>query len=396
MLNTTPLNAAQLDPAQLNPEPHSPVPHVDVVIIGAGVAGLAAAHHLISAGVTVAVLEAAPRPGGRMATEQVDGFRLDRGGQLLSTAYPDLYTTPALKDVPLRMFAPRVLVHRDGAHHAARPPARPPACPAAHPAARPAKPRTPRSAPRALGTPRAPARAPHPALRPLAEGRLCVPAGGASTLPETLAGALPDGTLVTDVCVTDASITRVSTKEHGEFTCRSLLVATGARAAAELLPGLRVPDFHPVTVLHHTVPRASPATGPALVLDADGTGPVSHTAVMSSVDPSRAPRDRVLVSSTVFGPAGSALPPGELDRAVRAQLSRLYGTPTDDWEVLAVHHTPEAVPAMPAPYDPWRSVRLLDGLYVCGDHRDLNTVQGALSSARRAAHAVLRGLRAIP
>jgi hypothetical protein len=162
------------------------------------------------------------------------------------------------------------------------------------------------------------------------------------------------------------------------------VLATGARAAAELLPGLRVPTFHPVTVLHHTAPEA-PLADPALVLDADRSGPVSHTTVMSEVDPSRAPADRVLVSSTVLG-----TPPPQPDRAVRAHLATLYGTPTADWELLAVHHDPEAVPAMPAPHDPRRPVRLLSGLYVCGDHRDTSTVQGALFSGRRAADAILR------
>ena len=45
-----------------------PAYQADVVVVGAGVAGLAAAHRLISAGVTTAVLEAAPYVGGRMST----------------------------------------------------------------------------------------------------------------------------------------------------------------------------------------------------------------------------------------------------------------------------------------------------------------------------------------
>lgn len=74
---------------------HRAAQHADVVIVGAGVSGLAAAHHLIAAGVAVTVLEAADDPGGRMATEHVDGFRLDRIGQLLNTSYTELDRTPA-------------------------------------------------------------------------------------------------------------------------------------------------------------------------------------------------------------------------------------------------------------------------------------------------------------
>ncbi|MEU7579231.1 NAD(P)/FAD-dependent oxidoreductase [Streptomyces sp. NPDC041068] len=433
-----------------------PAHHADVVIVGAGAAGLSAAHRLTSAGVTTVVLEAAPYVGGRMSTEKVDGFRLDRIGQLLTTSYPELRRTPGLDSLVLRPFAPGLLVHSEGRHHraaeplpgrsargaltAARALASAPLGPrAARTSARTAPGTAPRTAPlgnaldqarlgaalarlaatpvrRLLARPELPAgdalfarglpsRTINGFLRPLlsallcdpglttssrcadlalhafASGRLCLPQGGAEVLPELLAAALPPGTVHTGVRVTSVSTTSVTTAEHGEIPCRAVLLATDARAAAELLPGLRVPPFHEVTVVHHAAPEP-PLDGPALLLDADRAGPVAHTAVVSQVDPSRAPAGRVLVSSTVLGP-----PPDE--HTVLAHLATLYGTATHRWELLAVHHTREAVPAMPPPHDLRRPVRLLSGLYVCGDHRDTSTVQGALHSGRRAAHAVL-------
>ena len=61
----------------------------DVVVVGAGVAGLAAAHHVAEAGFDVLVVEADDRVGGRIQTDEVDGFRLDRGFQLYNPAYPE-------------------------------------------------------------------------------------------------------------------------------------------------------------------------------------------------------------------------------------------------------------------------------------------------------------------
>ncbi|MDR6973424.1 phytoene dehydrogenase-like protein [Streptomyces sp. 3330] len=447
-----------------------PAYQADVVVVGAGVAGLSAAHRLASAGVTTAVLEAAPYVGGRMSTEKVDGFRLDRIGQLLSTAYPELDLTPGLDALVLRPFAPGVLLHSDGRHHRAGAQAgagsargalhavralasvpRPGAPPRARAGGSPAAPARPAPPPRVragapLGTavdqarlgaaltrlaavpaerlmrrPEAPAaqalasrglpartidgflrpllaallcdpdlttssRCADLALRAFAAGRLSLPEGGAEVLPELLARTLPPGTVHTGVRVTSVSTTSVTTAEHGEFRCRAVLVATDARTAAELLPGLRVPDFHPVTVVHHTTDEP-PATGASLLLDADRGGPVAHTAVVSRVDPARAPAGRALISSTVLG-----TPPPGVDTAVRMHLSRLYGTSTARWETLAVHHTAEAVPAMRAPHDLRRAVRLLAGLYVCGDHRDTSTVQGALHSAHRAAAAIVSDL----
>ncbi|MEU9662297.1 NAD(P)/FAD-dependent oxidoreductase [Streptomyces chartreusis] len=440
-----------------------PAYQADVVIVGAGVAGLSAAHRLTSAGVTTAVLEAAPYPGGRMSTEKVDGFRLDRIGQLLSTSYPELRLTPGLDALALRPFAPGVLLHGDGrrqragavpsamgarrargALHAVRALASAPRTGAARGPGQSAVPRVRAGAPlgsavdqarlgaalarlasspverllarpelpagRALAERGVPARTVDGFLRPLlaallcdpelttssrcadlalrafASGRLCVPEGGAEALPELLARSLPPGTVHTGVRVTSVATTSVTTAEHGEIRCRAVLLATDARTAAELLPGLRVPDFHPVTVVHHTT-EEPPTTGASLLLDADRGGPVAHTALISQVDPTRAPAGRALISSTVLG-----TPPPDIDTAVRMHLSRLYGTSTARWETLAVHHTPEAVPAMRPPHDLRRPVRLLAGLYVCGDHRDTSTVQGALHSAHRAAAAILADL----
>jgi predicted NAD/FAD-dependent oxidoreductase len=111
--------------------------------------------------------------------------------------------------------------------------------------------------------------------------------------------------------------------------------------------------------------------------------------VLSNVAKEYAPEGRALVAVSVPDRvADTDIEAGLLDR-----LARLYECDTGDWTALARYAIPHALPVFP-PDRPLRSpVRVGDHQYVCGDHRDTPSVQGALVSGRRAADAVLADLR---
>jgi phytoene dehydrogenase-like protein len=418
------------------PASRSRTPAVDALVVGAGLAGLSAARHLTAAGMAVTVLEASQRIGGRMARHELDGFRLDYGHQLLNTSVAELGRLLDLKRLQLRPLGPGVLVHGGGRTYRIGDPRRLAARQAAGCApigspldkarlgaalARLAATRPERLLARpelttaqALSSRSLSGRPVEGFLRPLlsallcdpdlgtssrcadlvlrsfARGRLCLPARGISSVPQQLADGLPPGTVRLGVAVKAIAADGVDTAAHGRIRARAVVLATDAAAASQLLPGLHQPAFHPVTTYYHAA-DLTPLGEPVLLLDADRASPVSHSLVLSAVHPSYAPEGRALIATTVLGrrtfDTGG---PASLEPLVRRRLAALYGVSTADWEFLAVRHAPEAVPAMPPPHHFQRPVRVISGLYVCGDHRDTSSAHGALLSGRRAAREMAR------
>src|SRR4051794_22361233 len=99
----------------------------DVIVAGGGLAGLACARFLHQRGLDVKLLEASDAIGGRVRTDTVDGFLLDRGFQVLLTAYPEPHHQLRVDHLDLQRFDPGALVRVDGRFHRVGHPFRKPA-----------------------------------------------------------------------------------------------------------------------------------------------------------------------------------------------------------------------------------------------------------------------------
>ena len=147
--------------------------------------------------------------------------------------------------------------------------------------------------------------------------------------------------------------------------------------------------FQAFNLFPHYTALENVLAGPRLVLDGDASGPVRNLAVMSEVAPSYAPPGRASVVAAVPGPDALA---GDLPVTVRRQLRGWFGAEVDGWDLLRVDVIPHGQPDQRPPLHPRQRVSLGDGLFVCGDHRDTASIQGALFSGRRTGAAVLAGL----
>ena len=404
--------------------------------MGAGLAGLAAARHLRAHGVDAVVLEAGDAPGGRVRTDRVDGFLLDRGFQLYNPAYPEGQRVLDHGDLDLRPYVAGAIIvlPRRGQRREVRvaDPRREPSWAVASATAPLGSPlstmrfgayalsrvlRSPaalRTEPdvtayEALRRAGADRRLIDRLLRPFLsgvflEGELTtsrrfldlvlrsfvrgtpsLPAAGMQAIPEQLAmGA--DLRLCTRVV--EVGTHHVVTDDGLRMDADAVIVATDPPTAADLLPGLTVTAGRSVTTWYHSpdCPVEHLVGGAAaLVLDGARRGPLVNTSVISQAASTYAPPGKALVSSSALGVRDSAAN----ERAVRDHLSWLYGVDASRWQHIATYAIPYALPSMPVPLDVRKRVRMYDGVYVAGDHRDTSSIQGALVSGRRAAQAVL-------
>lgn len=407
---------------------------VDVVIVGAGLAGLACARAVTDAGLTATVLEASDGVGGRVRTDVVDGFRLDRGFQILLTGYPEVARQLDVDALDLRPFDPGSLVWTGTSFERVADPLRQPGAALgtlladigslgdkarvgllrqrlvrADPVALLRAPdRTTADALEQLGfTPKVVRRFFRPLVggiqldlelstsarmfdvifRTLAVGDAVVPALGMQAIPDQLAAGLPAGTVRLGTRVSSTTGTTATTSDGDQVRGRALVVATEGPAANQLL-GVRDPGSKAVSALWFTAPEP-PVRGRAIALDGNRSGPVANLAVLSEVAPSYAPDGRCVFVAAC---------PGELDDGlegpVRLQMRRWFGSSVDSWELLRHDQIAHGQPLATVPFSPKRRVSLGDGRYVAGDHRDTPSIQGAMYSGRRCGEAVVADLRA--
>lgn len=392
---------------------------VTVSIIGAGLAGLAAARQLAIHGVDIQIFEASDGVGGRVRTDIVEGFRLDRGFQLYNPAYKEAARVLDHIALDLHAFTRGLLVSLPAGTAKLADPRAKIGWALSAASRRTGSPRAKAAFARyAWGDSRTPVaeleeREDVPAqvalvragvdthllervLRPFlagvflephlmtsrrfmdlvlasfVKGSPALPALGMQSIPEQLQAALPNGVVHLNQPVT----------ELRDISTDITLVATDPPTAAQLIPGLPIPEPRHVATWYHVADQDLTDGLSVLTVDGANRGPVLNTVVLSNAVPSYAPPGRVLVSTSTLDLVAD-------ERSIRAHLSLLYGTSTRNWELIGHYVIPYALPAMSVPLQLRKPVDLGDGLFVAGDHRDIASIEGAMVSGRRAADAIM-------
>jgi hypothetical protein len=371
-----------------------------VVVIGAGLAGLSAALTLQEAGVDVEVHEGSDRVGGRVATDIIDGFRLDRGFQLINLRYPEIerlnlvdeldfvYATPSV-DVSLgshkySLGDPRneffsafnsqtglirekfgfiqYLLRSSRSNRSVADELRP----LGSLYTRVLKPfltgvflTSPESVDSVTGK---------DLIRTFIYGKPGLPSAGAATLPKVLA---------TRVNKIDLN-SRIDSL--AQFAGQKIIVATDLTTAAQLLDISNIPQLATSTTWYHEVPREL-STSSKLLIDGEDRGPVVNSIMISNFMRSYAPEGKALLSSTTLDISSES--------EVRRHLALMWGAQTSQWALVAKYEIPKSLPIFPIGNRRAESSKFSDRIFIAGDYRCAPSQNGALLSGRMAAQELL-------
>lgn len=421
--------------------------HNEVVIVGAGLAGLGCALHLKKMGIPFTILEAADAVGGRIRTDIVDGFRLDRGFQVFLTAYPEARRVLRYNRLQLKSFQPGALVRYQGRFHRVSDPMRDPA----HVLDTIASPigtladkmkvaklrlavatgaTTSGSSGGSLSNGGEAAAKGNTTLQTLktkgfsdaiidrffkpffggvflerelstssrnfeflfrmfSSGDTVLPANGMEEIPKQLAQQVGHENIRLNTRVLAVAENEVVLETGDRIEASHIVIATEGKVVSEMLYDITAPERdNAVTCLYFAADGAPPVSEPILVLNGDREGIINNLCVPSVVSSAYAPEGKSLISVTVLG--NPAVDDATLEQRVRAELEKWYGADeVRAWNHLRTYRINNALPQQPADTGSRPiTYEVRRGLYVCGDHMSMSSINGALESGRRVANQI--------
>jgi phytoene dehydrogenase-like protein len=416
---------------KLNSEP--------VIIIGAGLAGLCCARRLESHHIPIILFEASDAVGGRVRTDKLDGFLLDRGFQVLQTAYPVAQAMLDYANLKLHPFEPGATIRTKNGWANMVDPGRRPGMAlqtlfngVGNFADRW---RLLMMKRRLTGSPNADGpdvstqeylvkhckfssdfidRFLRPwisgmffdeelrtsshffqfVFRMLSMGDAAIPADGMATIPLQLASGLNKDSIRLNSPIDRIEGSRVICSSGEMINARAIVIATDSHSANRLTAGYVQPRVFGATTCWYFAADHSPKLGKLLALNGDKEGPISNVCVPSNVAPTYAPKDQSLICVSI---RSGYLEEKDLENQVIKQSQNWFGATVDSWRFLRRYDIPRAIPFQaPGKALSTNVFQPAENVFLSGDYLTTPSINGAMSSGVQAAEAVLRAIHGNP
>jgi len=409
----------------------------DAIVIGAGISGLTATIHLQNEGLNTLLIEASDRVGGRVKTDNLNGFKLDRGFQVLLTAYPEAQKILDYKALKLKNFYPGSKIYYAGKTYTMADPRRK-LVDSMRTFSVPfinfgdklkvlaLRNRTKRLSVEDVFTQEETSTLEYlsewnfsksmmqsffkPFLggifleddlttssrmfefvfKMFSSGYASLPEEGIEAIPRQLAAKIKPESILLNTPVKMIDQGRVILEDGRELNTSSILLATDAQTTASLLPQHPIEtESNSVRCLYFSAPKA-PFKEPALLLNGSGHGWINNIAIPTNLHKKQAPDGRALISITVVK-EGMPLDATDLYTSVRRELKDWFGEEVvEEWTHLKTYEILNALPRKKTlTISKDNNIKAIEkGVFLCGDFTQDPSLNGAMRSGRQAANAI--------
>lgn len=399
------------------------------IIVGAGLSGMSCAIELAKRGRSFKIFEASDAVGGRVRTDVINGFRLDRGFQVLLTAYPESKRVLDYDQLELQKFKSGALIRYGGefcrVSDVVKHPFDLPGNLYSKAASLADKLKiaslrnevgklsiseiaesdnvTTRQRLQQFGfsekiiksffkpffggvflesdlsTSR---RMFDFVFKMFAEGDVVLPRLGMGQISEQMASLLPAGSIQLNSPVQSVAADAVTLATGQTVTGDKIIVATDQNTARKI-KGRDGVQSCGVTCLYFQA-KKSPINEAILVLNGDETdGPINNICAPSDVSDAYAPAGSSLISVSVIGCSDDQ----QLEAKVLGQAKEWYGAQVDDWQHVRSYRIEHALPVQScddlSPVE--QSQEPVDGVHFCGDYQNYASIHGAMASGGKLA-----------
>ncbi len=410
----------------------------DVAIVGAGIAGLTAAYQLQKKGYKVQVFEAAKEVGGRIRTDKVEGFLLDRGLQLFYTSYPEVKSFIDSKKLNVKPIYNGALVRYNGDFSLVSNPNKQLKDILGTLVASNSNWRDKLKMMRLLADAntlnerkliskndisteqyleeagfsdkfinsffkpflastfldddlKTPSRLMKFIFKMFDKGIVGLPEKGMSSVPEQLASKLERGTVNLQSKVKKVSSAGLQLLKGEFITADRVLIATNSPSLSKLLPDYEV-GLSPrhVSCLYFAT-EVPPVSKPVIILNGEEKGLVNNLCVVSLVQPSYAPEGSHLVAINIT--KHHDYDDEELVDEVLKEMAHWFGVNVNNWQHLRTYHIKNALPQSDKVVSDAYAVQYNDTVFVCGDHLSYGSMNAAIKSGKIAANMLHKDLK---
>ena len=167
--------------------------------------------------------------------------------------------------------------------------------------------------------------------------------------------------------------------ENETLSADAIVLAANHDSAKKLIPSIDEISWNS-TSCYYFVADSPPFSSKVVLLNGNNRGEINNVFVPTNISKAYSPNNKSIISVSTIGLNNN-------ESEIRNELNNWFGNQTEDWKLLHTYHIEQALPRMSVP-----SVshsQYVNGIHMCGDYLTSSSIHGSMHSGRMTANQII-------